>query len=1149
MKGTTRHMILKQFFRLLVVIVILLSGSPLRAQGPFDKYLRPNNSFGLLLNRIHPDSVSVPPLDTLASAPNGSIAVKNGTFYVKWTFWHEVTGNNIYNANGTLTATRTVSQNGFAVSFNGGQFNVQSAIASFTDYGSLNINSSESRMDYTTGSGSANFRLLPQSGVPRILYTAQKGTGENTNWEVLPTQITFRPWLGALYVDTLATSSDTTSFKPIGHNPTTGALARMPYWLGSGASGLVYHIGNVQVATFDSSLYFPTWDTTYILAKATKFTGNKSIAGSKAITDSTKEYLAELVGDLASPGNNMLYGTNASGVKGWYTQPTGGGGAESDPLSIRNQYTLQTGAAFHVKSGNVDDTLWLPGGSYVTKFNTTGTWIDMSNANVSGLGDGGVGSNAWIARAHTNGQWFTDALANDICIRSSFANVLIGTGSTAPTYAIKINNSGNTVTFKNAPTFSALAGTGNALMQLNSLGTSSRSSIDPANIQLVTTVATGLTAAGTDQSTALALSGNNSVQEVTTAASGTGVKLPTASSTSRVAVINRGANDLTVYPTTSGVINGQSANAGFTIPAGGSAVFVGKDATSWYMEQAMRGGDVQNTDASKALTINANAVTTTKINNGAVTLSKMENRTTQTLIGRNTAGSGTPEEISASQVLDWFSATQGTILYRSATGWAALAVGTDGQVLTTHGASANPTWTTASGGGMSNPMTTLGDIIYEDATPTAARLPGNTTSTKKFLTQTGTGTVSAAPGWNTLVAGDIPDISATYVKNQSASSQTGSIWVSGQIKTDGAVNVGTNLNIGNQATINLGANPYAQFSNGWSNQGGYKFWGASGGTLLFQLDYTQTLTAPGNLIIGSGDLTGMTDGSKFSVRLDNSANGVNLGTFRVNQTASSTSVSTALQPWLRTTHSSGTVADVRTFVAVYDQGSANAVTEARVGEFSALMSNATGGTISTLKMVQASMSANTSTATTVTNSYGFFYKAPGGAGTITLTNPTYAFYNDDANAQSLFKGKFFLPSLGTTTPDKSLGYVSSTGEVVALNSVQTAQGSYTPTTSNLANITSETTGTAYYTRTGNVVSVDGFYSPTVTATGTACSVKFTLPVTSDLTGNDLYGVITSSDNTASGTVTWDATNDKAIIQFKSTITTPSLNFHFSYRVQ
>lgn len=50
------------------------------------------------------------------------------------------------------------------------------------------------------------------------------------------------------------------------------------------------------------------------------------------------------------------------------------------------------------------------------------------------------------------------------------------------------------------------------------------------------------------------------------------------------------------------------------------------------------------------------------------------------------------KEISVSGALDIIGSTRGTILYRGASGWAALAVGTDGQVLTTHGAGADPTW-------------------------------------------------------------------------------------------------------------------------------------------------------------------------------------------------------------------------------------------------------------------------------------------------------------------------------------------------------------------------------------------------------------------------------------------------------------------------
>jgi hypothetical protein len=60
-----------------------------------------------------------------------------------------------------------------------------------------------------------------------------------------------------------------------------------------------------------------------------------------------------------------------------------------------------------------------------------------------------------------------------------------------------------------------------------------------------------------------------------------------------------------------------------------------------------------------------------------------------------------------------------------------------------------------------SPNTTLGDLTYHNGT-NSVRLAGNTTATKKFLTQTGNGSVSAAPGWNAIVAGDIPDLSATY---------------------------------------------------------------------------------------------------------------------------------------------------------------------------------------------------------------------------------------------------------------------------------------------------------------------------------------------------------------------------------------------------
>lgn len=65
----------------------------------------------------------------------------------------------------------------------------------------------------------------------------------------------------------------------------------------------------------------------------------------------------------------------------------------------------------------------------------------------------------------------------------------------------------------------------------------------------------------------------------------------------------------------------------------------------------------------------------------------------------------------------------------------------------------NPVTTTQ--GGTDITSYTLGDTLYASATDTLAKLSGNTTTTKKFLAQTGTGSVSAAPTWETLDPSDI----------------------------------------------------------------------------------------------------------------------------------------------------------------------------------------------------------------------------------------------------------------------------------------------------------------------------------------------------------------------------------------------------------
>lgn len=65
----------------------------------------------------------------------------------------------------------------------------------------------------------------------------------------------------------------------------------------------------------------------------------------------------------------------------------------------------------------------------------------------------------------------------------------------------------------------------------------------------------------------------------------------------------------------------------------------------------------------------------------------------------------------------------------------------------------NPVLTTQ--GGTNITSYTLGDTLYASATNTLSKLAGNTTTTQKFLTQTGTGSASAAPIWKVLSPSDI----------------------------------------------------------------------------------------------------------------------------------------------------------------------------------------------------------------------------------------------------------------------------------------------------------------------------------------------------------------------------------------------------------
>jgi hypothetical protein len=129
--------------------------------------------------------------------------------------------------------------------------------------------------------------------------------------------------------------------------------------------------------------------------------------------------------------------------------------------------------------------------------------------------------------------------------------------------------------------------------------------------------------------------------------------------------------------------------------------------------------------------------------------------------------------------------TTGDLLYGSASNtWGKLAVGGAYKSLVVNGAGTQVEWNAvplnqsgavsgalpATNGGTGQSGYTTGDTLYSSATDTLAKLPGNTTTTKKFLGQTGTGSASQAPVWEQPAASDITGLAPSATTDTSNAS-------------------------------------------------------------------------------------------------------------------------------------------------------------------------------------------------------------------------------------------------------------------------------------------------------------------------------------------------------------------------------------------
>jgi hypothetical protein len=201
---------------------------------------------------------------------------------------------------------------------------------------------------------------------------------------------------------------------------------------------------------------------------------------------------------------------------------------------------------------------------------TANTVVDSSQPNITSVGtlvDLGVSGNIVAANITANTGVFT------------------GNGSSLT----NLNGANVTGTVANA-TFATTAGTVTANTQSNitSVGTLTSltvsGNVNVANVTAsgyhIRSVTTGITAAGTVQANATALTTEFNVVSASTPAQG--VRLPVAVAGMAIIITNTSANATQVYPASGAAINTLSSNNAFLQDPGSAIQFIAVSSTQWY---------------------------------------------------------------------------------------------------------------------------------------------------------------------------------------------------------------------------------------------------------------------------------------------------------------------------------------------------------------------------------------------------------------------------------------------------------------------------------------------------------------------------------------------------------------------------------------
>lgn len=413
----------------------------------------------------------------------------------------------------------------------------------------------------------------------------------------------------------------------------------------------------------------------------------------------------------------------------------------------------------------------------------------------------------------------------------------------------------------------------------------------------------------------------------------------------------------------------------------------------------------------------------------------------------------------------------------------------------------NGTWSPATTGFV-NPMTTLGDMMIENATPAAARLAGNTTTTMQVLSQIGTGSVSALPVWHTMTKADI---GLGSVENTALSTWPGStnLTIAGTFVT-GTWNAST-IDAAHGGTGNTSYTPYAVITGGTTSTGPLQQVSGVGTSLQSLVSNGPSALPTWQSIVNS--LTGTTNEIAFS------------------STGGNITASTP-QPIA--------VTSTPTFAGGTYTGAVNI---SKTGNFPL--------TITSTTQSGASFVASSGLITT-----GYTVGR-----SINSDDAQDFFIFDNTASTTRFNinssGKVTIPNtLQVSDGTQGAGKIF-TSDASGNGSWQTpasfTSGTYTPTITNTFNINSSTPGIFTYSKVGNIVTVSGRISLSVTTGTTTTQIGVSLPIASTISNvDDVVGNAASASGQFAFPIQGDTTNHRGAVSFTSGSSGTS-NYFFTFQ--